>query len=133
MSFVYEFEWDRSKASANLTKHAVDFKLAATVFKDPLAATIFDGDHSGHHFGAPPNQSGNHPVRRDISMKPEYDFKNAERGKFFRPGAVLRLPIYLEPEVPDYLAAKAQAKNIDLDDLVNDLLKQEIRIAESLR
>ncbi|HBY60541.1 MAG TPA: hypothetical protein DEH78_12020 [Solibacterales bacterium] len=47
MSFVYEFEWDRSKASANVTKHAVDFKLAATVFKDPLAATIFDGDHSG--------------------------------------------------------------------------------------
>ena len=66
-------------------------------------------------------------------MKPEYDFKNAERGKFFRPGATLRLPIYLEPEVQDYLAAKAQAKNIDLDDLVNDLLKQEIRIAESLR
>ena len=66
-------------------------------------------------------------------MKPEYDFKNAERGKFFRPGAVLRLPIYLEPEVQDYLAAKAQAKNIDLDDLVTDLLKQEIRIAESLR
>ncbi len=66
-------------------------------------------------------------------MKPEYEFKSAERGKFFRPGAVLRLPIYLEPEVQDYLAAKAQAKNIDLDDLVNDLLKQEIRIAESLR
>lgn len=66
-------------------------------------------------------------------MKPEYEFKNAERGKFFRPGAVLRLPIYLEPEVQDYLAAKAQAKNIDLDDLVNDLLKQGIRIAESLR
>ena len=66
-------------------------------------------------------------------MKPEYDFKNAERGKFFRPGAVLRLPIYLEPEVQDYLAAKAQAKNIDLDDLVNELLKQEIRIAEALR
>lgn len=66
-------------------------------------------------------------------MKPEYDFKNAERGKFFQPGAVLRLPIYLEPEVQDYLAAKAQAKKVDLDDLVNDLLKQEIRIAESLR
>ena len=38
MSLVYEFEWDRSKASANLTKHAVEFTLAAT---------IFDGDHSG--------------------------------------------------------------------------------------
>lgn len=68
-----------------------------------------------------------------MPMKPEYDFKNAERGQFFRPGTNLRLPIYLEPEVQDYLAAKAQAKNIDLEDLVNDLLKQEIRIAESLR
>ena len=66
-------------------------------------------------------------------MKPEYDFKNAERGKFFRPNAVLRLPIYLDPEVQDYLAAKAEQKKIDLNDLVNDLLKQEIRIAESLR
>lgn len=46
MPFVYEFEWDRAKASANLIKHAVDFKIAATVFKDPLAATIFDNDHS---------------------------------------------------------------------------------------
>jgi len=45
MPFVYEFEWDRSKASANLAKHAVDFRLAATVFKDPLAATILDSDH----------------------------------------------------------------------------------------
>jgi uncharacterized protein len=46
MSFVYEFDWDRAKASANVSKHAVDFKVAATVFKDPLAATIFDRDHS---------------------------------------------------------------------------------------
>ncbi|MBM3737935.1 MAG: hypothetical protein FJW39_19305 [Acidobacteria bacterium] len=55
------------------------------------------------------------------------------KGRGGRYRAVLRLPIYLEPEVQDYLAAKAQAKKIDLDDLVNDLLKQEIRIAESLR
>jgi predicted HicB family RNase H-like nuclease len=66
-------------------------------------------------------------------MKPEYDFSNAERGKFFRQGALSRLPVYLEPEVQDYLAAKAQAKNIDLNDLVNDLLKREIQLAESLR
>lgn len=60
-------------------------------------------------------------------MKPEYDFWSAERGKFFRPEAVLRLPIYLDPEVQDYFAAKAQAKNIELDDLVNDLLKKDGR------
>lgn len=34
---------------------------------------------------------------------------------------------------PETRRARSRAKNIDLDDLVNDLLKQEIRIAESLR
>ena len=28
-------------------------------------------------------------------MKPHYDFSKAQRGKFYREGAVLRLPIYL--------------------------------------
>lgn len=28
-------------------------------------------------------------------MKPEYDFSNAERGKFYRPNARLNLPVYL--------------------------------------
>jgi len=27
-------------------------------------------------------------------MKPEYDFSKGERGKFFRPNAELRLPIF---------------------------------------
>jgi hypothetical protein len=29
-------------------------------------------------------------------MKSEYDFKNAQRGKFFRRDASLELPVYLE-------------------------------------
>ena len=32
-------------------------------------------------------------------MKPEYDFTKGERGKFFRPDAEIRLPIYLDTEV----------------------------------
>jgi uncharacterized DUF497 family protein len=40
-------DWDDDKAEANLTKHGVPFELAATVFLDPLAATIYDPDHSG--------------------------------------------------------------------------------------
>ncbi len=43
-------------------------------------------------------------------MKPEYDFRNAVRGKFFRPDASLRIPVYLEPEVLEFLAAKAEEK-----------------------
>jgi hypothetical protein len=32
-------------------------------------------------------------------MKPGHDFSEGERGKFFRPNAELRLPIYLNADV----------------------------------
>ncbi len=35
-------------------------------------------------------------------MKREYDFSKGERGKFFRPGTKLNLPVYLEPDLRDY-------------------------------
>ena len=41
-----EFEWDEEKASENLRKHNVSFAEAATVFADPLGATVSDPDHS---------------------------------------------------------------------------------------
>ena len=66
-------------------------------------------------------------------MKDHYDFSNAERGKFYKPDAVFRLPVYLDEAVQDYLAAKADAKGVDLSDLVNDLLKREIEIIEAVR
>ena len=50
-------------------------------------------------------------------MEPEYDFSKGERGKFFRPGADLRLPVYLDPDIQ----------------MVNGLLKQEIQIIESVK
>jgi hypothetical protein len=44
--FLYEFEWDPVKAKANFDKHGVDFERAAQVFRDPLALTIPDDEHS---------------------------------------------------------------------------------------
>ena len=41
-----QFEWDSRKAASNLEKHGVSFEDAATVFGDPLAATIPDPAHS---------------------------------------------------------------------------------------
>ena len=38
-----EFEWDESKATANLSKHGVSFEEAKTVF-DNLLAVIFDDE-----------------------------------------------------------------------------------------
>ncbi len=42
----FDFDWDENKARANLAKHGVSFRLATSVFRDALALTIFDEDHS---------------------------------------------------------------------------------------
>jgi hypothetical protein len=64
-------------------------------------------------------------------MKPEYDFQKAARGKFFRPDATLQVPAYLDPEVLEFLSAKAEKKGVELDEIVNELLKRDIGIIET--
>jgi hypothetical protein len=64
-------------------------------------------------------------------MKDEYDFSNAERGKFYRPGAVLNPPVQLDPEVRAFLSARAQARGVSLSDLINALLKKDIELIEA--
>ena len=66
-------------------------------------------------------------------MKPEYDFTKGERGKFFRPDAEIRLPIYLDDDVQRYLAERAAHKGVSLGEMVNGLLKREIQIIESVK
>ena len=66
-------------------------------------------------------------------MKPEYDFSKGERGKFYRPNAELRLPIYLNGDIQAYLTERAAQKGVPLGEMVNELLKQEIQIIESIK
>ena len=66
-------------------------------------------------------------------MKSEYDFSAAEQGKFYRPDAELHLPVYLDPEVEAYLRERAASKGIDLNRLVNDLLKRDIELIEAVK
>lgn len=40
------FTWDPAKAEANLRKHGVDFREAATVFNDSWSVAFPDEDHS---------------------------------------------------------------------------------------
>jgi hypothetical protein len=70
-------------------------------------------------------------MRKGDPMNDEYDFSNAERGKFFRKGARLVPPIHLDPEVLDYLAARASARGISLSTLVNTLLKKDIELIDA--
>ena len=43
-------------------------------------------------------------------MRREYDFSKAVRGKFYRKGAELRLPIYLDPKLQSKLERIARRK-----------------------
>ena len=63
-------------------------------------------------------------------MKTEYDFSNGERGKFYREGAKFNLPVYLDEDVASYLQRQAKAKGKDLNEIVNDWLKEDIAKAE---
>jgi uncharacterized DUF497 family protein len=42
----YKFEWDPTKEKANVRKHRVSFRRAATVFQDPYQLSIYDAGHS---------------------------------------------------------------------------------------
>lgn len=44
----YYFEWNPEKAISNYKKHKVRFEIAASIFRDPKALTIFDDDHSDY-------------------------------------------------------------------------------------
>ena len=68
-----------------------------------------------------------------MTMRDEYDFSKGERGKFYRPDAQFNLPLYLEAEVLNYFTAKAKAKGVELNTLVNDLLKKDIDLIEGVK
>jgi hypothetical protein len=61
-------------------------------------------------------------------MKENYDFSTAERGKFYRPNANFEFPIYLEPDVNDFLTELAENRKIAMQDLVNELLRADVQI-----
>jgi uncharacterized DUF497 family protein len=44
--FALEFEWNLLKAQANFAKHGVSFEQVAEVFRDSLALTVPDDEHS---------------------------------------------------------------------------------------
>jgi hypothetical protein len=69
----------------------------------------------------------------DDDMPAEIDFSKGTRGKFFKPGAQLNLPVYLEAEVQAYLADRAKARGIEVAQLVNELLKKDIELIEAAR
>jgi hypothetical protein len=65
-------------------------------------------------------------------MKDEYDFTNAEQGKFYRPLEELDIPIYLDKELKAFFINKLRTENPQrsLSEVVNSLLKKNIKLAD---
>ncbi len=63
-------------------------------------------------------------------MKKEYDFSKGVRGKFYNANTKFNLPIYLEPEIAEFVQKLATEKNIDRSEIVNRLLKKDKEIIE---
>jgi len=42
----YNFDWNPTKEKQNIRKHQVNFRIAATVFRDPYQLTLYDEEHS---------------------------------------------------------------------------------------
>jgi hypothetical protein len=66
-------------------------------------------------------------------MKKQYDFSKAERGKFYRPGAKLNLPVYLEDDVREFVTRIAESKRLDVGQVVNDLLRSDMSGAKAVQ
>ena len=67
-------------------------------------------------------------------MKEEYDFTDAEQGKFYRPIEELDIPIYLDKEVKNFFMKNLKNKTSDfsLNKIINSLIKQDIEISKKL-
>lgn len=63
-------------------------------------------------------------------MKREYDFSKSVRGKFFRKGAQLRLPIYLDAKLQKQIEELAERNGKNVNDLVNQLVQREVELIE---
>lgn len=63
-------------------------------------------------------------------MKREYDFSKGVRGKFYRKGAELRLPIYLDAKLQRKLESLARKKGKDINYVVNQLLRRDVDCLE---
>lgn len=59
-------------------------------------------------------------------MKKEYDFSNAQQGKFYVPIEDIELPVYLDKDIIQYLNEKRLTSKDSLQSFVNNLLHNYI-------
>ncbi len=66
-------------------------------------------------------------------MRQEYDFSKGERGKFYQENTRLILPVYLEEDVQRYLDERAESNGMEVSQLVNEMLRRDIALIETVK
>ena len=67
------------------------------------------------------------------NMRKEYDFSNAERGKFFDSNARINLPIYLDDEILSFVQDIAIRRKTDVTSIVNQILRSDMQLADVIK
>lgn len=65
-------------------------------------------------------------------MKEEYDFSKGERGKFYHPEAEFNLPVYLEPDIAEFMRKLATENGTDIEKIVNDWLRKNMETMQAV-
>jgi hypothetical protein len=63
----------------------------------------------------------------------QYDFSKGVRGKFYRPGVRLNLPIYLDDDIAEFVEKYAKQKEVDAQTVVNEILRSNKEMLQALR
>lgn len=66
-------------------------------------------------------------------MKEEYDFTQAERGKFHRHDVKLNLPVYLDEEVQTFVQEIADKKKEDISSVVNEIIRSDMQLINTMK
>ena len=66
-------------------------------------------------------------------MRKEYDFSKGIRGKFYRQGAKLNLPVYLDSEVLAFVKRIAEKRRTDVSSIVNELIRNDMQLADTIK
>jgi hypothetical protein len=70
---------------------------------------------------------------KNKEMKKEYNFSKGVRGKFYHPKAKMNLPVYLDDDVASFIKKLSRKKGNDIERIVNDWLRKDIGLIQSIK
>ena len=69
-------------------------------------------------------------IENNDDMPTEVDFSKGVRGKFYRPGMRISIPVHVHftEEMMKFLFTKAESDGVSLDDLITCLLEKQVAL-----